>query len=277
MSATIYIPRMSTSWTESSVRDVLRKNFIGIVSHVDFTPINKKCGFSEDVCSGVMSAFVHFSDPVHIADSICVESEKHWDVQFWTNITEGAPYKLQVNRHEYWVCLKNTHPVKRTRMNIHQVVENCRHLEGLVASQAEEIATLKKSLVDVTDSVYQLIGGLFNQHTQRGPLSHALKRLGVLGASGDDVDPQDSIERGESQWPTTRQGDENSIQIRNLEQSIRFQWANVDDIHRRLSDQEITVYRRGMLGNSPPSLPEGFPGFSRPHSPITPHTETSYY
>lgn len=260
--ASIYIPRMSAFWVESGVKDVMRRNFIGRVSHVDFTPINKQRGFGEDVCSGVMSAFVHFTDPVCCADASGVESNTHWDDQFWKNIVDGAPYKLQVTKQEYWVCLKNIHPVNRTRMNIHQVVDNCRHLEGVVASQAVEIAALKKSVDNVIEVVYGLLGGLYSQRTQAATLTSASNHLGIFEEEPINLEQL----RGENHWPTTRQGDQHTIQIRNLEQELRVQMGHVAELDRRLMDQEINRYREEMPPPTPYSIPEAFP-YPSPYSP----------
>jgi hypothetical protein len=141
----IYIPRMSAKWTDIGIKNIMEQLCIGFVNRVDFTPINKKPGFGENIDSVVMSAFVHFSDPY-------INFDNHYTFQFavnmgntefWNTIESEKPYKLQVSFNEYWICLKNKNPVQRTIMNIHQVVENGRHLENLIAAQAEEIENLK--------------------------------------------------------------------------------------------------------------------------------------
>ncbi len=250
--ASIYIPRMSSSWTESSVRAYMRNVGIGKVSHVDFTAVNKRRGFSGDVCSGIMSAFVHFSDPFRCADGDYYWSSNSWNIPFWTNVSENNPTKLKVNKSEYWWCFKNTNPVNRSRMNIHQVVDNCKYLEELVASQAEglasqaeglasqaeEIATLKKSLDGVTNVVYQLVGGLFNQRTQADTITHHLN--GMSMSMKCDRGPMELGELSEMEeqvpneplniWPTTRQGDKLSKQIQDIEQRLQFTEGQVGDL-----------------------------------------------
>ena len=221
----IYIPRMSTVWTEDGVKEIMRKYGIGTVTHVDFTPINKKPGFAEDYECATMSAFVHFMDPVLSADG-----KYYWMTgaqlgQFWTTIANGQSYKLQVTRDEFWICLKNKNPIKRTLMNIHQVVENGRHLESLVTTQAEEIKNLKETVEDLTKkldgihgTVYQLIGGLFCQRTQSGMIDFHLKGLGLMeyknATTKYDTHPSGI-------WPTTRQGDENRKRIEQLENTLK--------------------------------------------------------
>ncbi len=220
----IYIPRMSTVWTEDGVKQIMRKYGIGTVTRIDFTPINKKPGFGEDVDSVVMSAFLHFMDPV-----LCADGNYYWMTgaplgQFWTTIAAGEPYKLQITRDEYWICLKNKNPVKNTLMNIHQVVENGRHLESLVTAQAEEIKNLKdtveelsKKLEGVHKVVHQFVGGLYCQRSQNGMIDIHLKHLG-LGYE-DATTEHDTHPSGF--WPTTRQGDENRERIDKIEDKLK--------------------------------------------------------
>jgi len=48
----IYIPRMANSTTESHVMEIFHIYKIGDVRRVDFTPLNKKPGFTENnTCS----------------------------------------------------------------------------------------------------------------------------------------------------------------------------------------------------------------------------------
>ena len=242
--ASIYIPRMSTEWTEDGIKGVMKKNCIGVVSRVDFTPINKKFGFGEDVYSDVMSAFVHFEDPYHCVDGNYYWSSLQWSVEFWTNISDGTPYKLHVDEKEYWFCLKNKNPVKRTRMNVHQVVENCRYLETLVTAQAKEIETLKdgiekcsylETLVTaqakeietlkhgeevVKHVIYNLLGGLFCQRTQGRVLNSQCNNLEIFPEGYLDWSEIDDDVHPSGCWPTTRQGDENSRKIEKLEEQL---------------------------------------------------------
>ena len=221
----IYIPRMSTFWTEDRVKEIMRKYGIGTVTHVDFTPINKKPGFAEDYGCAKMSAFVHFMDPL-----ICADGKYYWMTgsplgQFWTKISQEQPHKLKVTRDEYWICLKNKNPIKRTRMNIHQVVENGRHLESLVTAQAEEIKKLKETIVELTTKfegthnvVYQLVSGLFCQRTQIGMIDYHCHHLGFEECKNATPECDTHPSR---HWPTTRQGDENRVRIEKLEEKLK--------------------------------------------------------
>jgi len=144
--SSIYIPRMSIDHNIDSIRKVMEHYRIGTISHIDFTPINKQPGFTENVNQVVMSAFVHFSDPLFCSDLIYrFQNINHnGNSDFWDVIATGQPCKFQVSEKEYWLCLKNKNPVQRTMMNIHQVVENARHLEKLIEEQAKKIEMLEK-------------------------------------------------------------------------------------------------------------------------------------
>ena len=173
---------MSVDHNEESVAYYMMENRIGSVSHVDFTPINKKPGFGENVDQVVKSAFVHFSDPWFCSDkNYHFQSRTFMGNQdFWDTIATGQPYKFQINKYEYWLCLKNKNPIQRTMMNIHQVVENGRHLEGLIEAQAktiqeqvDKIEALERKLEGTHNVVYQLIRVLKN-------LENDLTDYGVL-------------------------------------------------------------------------------------------------
>jgi hypothetical protein len=214
---------MSTCHTEKSIKKIMSAFRIGTVERVDFTPINKKPGFGENVDDVVMSAFVHFSDPL-LGDDNCYNymSDSYLGYNdFWDDISDNQPYRLQIAHNEYWICLRNKNPVQYTMMNIHQVVENSRHLENLVEKQNEEIKNLRESIETQENKfeglhqvVYQLIGGLYNQSTQSGVIDVHLNNIGLPGASNTNTSKWGI-------WPTTRQGDECERRLRELEHDIR--------------------------------------------------------
>jgi hypothetical protein len=164
ISTSIYIPRMSVHHTETSIREIMYYHFIGNISHIDFTPINKKPGFGENVDQVVKSAFVHFTDPCYCMDNVYRFEKRNYrgNTKFWQTINDGEPYKIQVSQNEYWICLKNKNPVKRTMMNIHQVVENGRYLEKIIEDQAKKIEELES----VQNNLYQLLAGIFHKSEQ---------------------------------------------------------------------------------------------------------------
>ena len=223
--SSIYIPRVDSEHTEESITYYMAQHSIGTVSHIDFTPINKKPGFKENVNEVVKSAFVHFSDPWFCSDKLYYFQSRTYmgNNKFWETIASGQSYKLQVSDNEYWLCLKNKSPVQRTMMNIHQVVENGRHLEGLIEAQektiqeqADRIEALERKLEGTHKVVYQLLGGLFNQLDQCGILNH---HADILMCKEDVTSFKDISKWGS--WPTTRQGDVCEKRILNLENKMK--------------------------------------------------------
>lgn len=228
----IYIPRMSVLYTEEAVINIMFNLRIGAVTRVDFVPINKKPGFVEKVDEVYKSAFVHFylplprydgpPLPVEDTDGLRVRNQYIWDM-----LATDEPYRLQVTPTEYWFILRNNNPVPQTMMNIHQVVENGRHLESLIEKQSQKIeeqdATIKKlesKLDGIHTVVYQLIGGLFNQGNQREHLEQHINCLfpGTTHEYTEDALPEKSIWEN---YPTTRQGDDCERRVEALEQTIR--------------------------------------------------------
>ena len=159
---------MSVDHTENSIREIMYYHFIGDISHIDFTPIDKKPGFGENVDNVVKSAFIHFTDPWYCTDGLYRFQTRNYkgNIKFWDTISKGEPYKIQVSQNEYWICLKNKNPVKRTMMNIHQVVENGRYLEILIEDQNKKIEELEKKLEFTENNLYQLLAGVFHKSEQ---------------------------------------------------------------------------------------------------------------
>jgi hypothetical protein len=147
----IYIPRMNVHHDESYVKIVLQNNYkFGVVNRVDFTTINKKPGFSENMTNNYKSAFVHFDCIWNKPYLYSKDGKKFWDA-----IENETPYKVHLEKNEfekgkneYWICLKNKNPVKSTLMNIHQVVENSRYLENLIEEQGNQIEEQDKKIAE---------------------------------------------------------------------------------------------------------------------------------
>jgi hypothetical protein len=224
--SSIYIPRMSTKWTEEGIRGVMQDHRIGMVSRVDFIPINKRPGFGEDVDQIVVSAFVHFYDPYITVDNRHLFQFEMYmgNTEFWEAIESDTPWKLQVLDSEYWICLQNKNPVQRTMMNNHQIVENGRYLESIVTEQAEEIKKLKETVDELTKkldgvhkAVYQLVDGLYCQKTQSGMIGIHRHHLGFGYSDGSTAKDTHNSKH----WPTTRQGDINTKRIENLEAKLK--------------------------------------------------------
>jgi hypothetical protein len=211
---------MSTLHTVGSIKNIMASYQIGTVERVDFTPINKKPGFGENVDEIVMSAFVHFSDPILGYDNCYNYTSDSYlgNNDFWDTMSANQPFKLQIARNEYWICLKNKNPVQYTMMNIHQVVENSRHLENLVEEQKNKIQKLEEKMYSMDSVIKQLVGGLFCQSTQEGALD---THLGVLDGEDFSSKPLPENTHNWSHWPTTRQGDDCEKRIADLERYMR--------------------------------------------------------
>jgi len=156
VNSSIYIPRISISHTMESIKEVMKAKYLGTVVRVDFTPVNKKPGFVENVDDNFVSAFVHFSNPV-----LSIDGRYHYDTRdnycnylFWNRINNGESCKIWVSSTEYWICLKNKNPVKQTLMNVHQIVENARFLEILVKSQVLKIEELERKIEDLSSIIH---------------------------------------------------------------------------------------------------------------------------
>jgi hypothetical protein len=218
----IYIPRMSTMHNEDSVKRIMILAGVGVVSRVDFTPIDKKPGFRENVDSFVKSAFIHFADTTTIPE---IEFDIY-NYEFWERVTTGKHCKIQVSQKEYWICLKNNNPVKDTLMNIHQVAENGRHLEKLIEEQANTIKQQEKMINELSDAldrvksvVYQLVGGVYCQKTQGEVVNENCNLL--YPSPGCYEVPYEGPDTSKwTIWPTTRQGDDCERRIKALERML---------------------------------------------------------
>lgn len=217
INSSIYIPRMSIDYDENSIRNIMEYCCIGTVSHIDFTPIDKKPGFGENVDKVVKSAFIHFSDPCFCGDKLNgFQFRRHIkNDTFWSTIASNRSFKLQVSSTEYWICLKNRNPVQRTMMNIHQVVENGRHLENLIKEQNKQIQHLEQKIENMDAVMRQLIGGLFCHASQKS-IMELYNQVLSGNISGVKSLPEDNTHRW-NYWPTTRQGDECEKRITELE------------------------------------------------------------
>jgi len=77
--------------------------------------------------------------------------------------------------------------------------------------------------------LYQLIGGIFNQKTQRYVMSSYVDDL--FGTSSSEQEAEAETE--ETQWPTTRQGDNNEERIRKLEETIQKLENKIENMEKR--------------------------------------------
>jgi uncharacterized coiled-coil protein SlyX len=238
-SFSIYIPRLQSNVTEDFIKYVFRATNVGEVARVDFTPINKKPGFGENVDNVVKSAFVHFSFFTNIS---------YTDPEFGNKVREGNGYKFYPETLQgYWLLLPAKNPIQQTMMNNSQIVENGRYLEtkleeqeAKLTEQADTIQELKKKLDGLQTVVYQLLGGLFNQNSQSEILEDHLSSLfSEPRVRNRNEDPDNS--KWEF-WPTTRQGDANEEKIENLQKEFNLLAKTVNNHAEKGSTMELRVY-----------------------------------
>jgi hypothetical protein len=148
----------------------MNKHHIGKVCFIDFTTTNKKRGFEENSNKHLKSAFIHFKDPwmsmdnKYYFDTNCYDTDcydnsklyqsKYRNTTFWDKISEGkSAFKLYVSEYEYWLCFKNRNPIKRTLMNIHQVVDNCLYLEDKIREQEDKIFRMQEEIDELKNII----------------------------------------------------------------------------------------------------------------------------
>jgi hypothetical protein len=212
----LFIPRIATFINEEMIRNEFSYTF-GMVSQVDFIPINKRDGFMEENNHhGLRSAFVHFH--YYFEDGLNENGIIYHIKNIMEIIDSGDSFRYQPEcSTDFWCLLKNKNPVKRTMMNIHQVVANGLFLEKkvleleqttgknidlklhvynsitdfrfqkieqqlensetIIKEQNKEIDLLTRRTESLQNVVHQLLGGLFCQTTQNDILNVHLNKL----------------------------------------------------------------------------------------------------
>ena len=98
-----------------------------------------------------------------------------------------------------------------------QILKAEKEEEEIVNETHLRIDCLEDKLDVVQNSVYQIIGGIFNQHTQKKIMDEHINEL--YQTPSDKIDyTGDSYK--ESIYPTTRQGDANEAEIKLLKQQV---------------------------------------------------------
>ena len=96
--------------------------------------------------------------------------------------------------------------------SIESVQKENAELRKIIESHADEIERCK-------GVIYQLVGGLFNQKTQKWiGKSHVTV---LLGKPEETREEEEEEIWAESIWPTTRQGDQHEERIRKMEETMR--------------------------------------------------------
>ena len=235
-SFSIYIPSVKSNVAGGYIEYVFRTANIGEVARVDFVPIGKKFGFRENMTGAFKSAFVHFNK---------------FNKNFGKKLSEVKGYKFYPSFNEsYWLIFQAKNPIQPTMMNNSQIVENCRYLENKVeeqeaklAEQAETIQELQKKIDGIQGTVYQLLGGLFNQKSQSQVLQDHLSDLyseppRVISRFED---PEEDDSEWEN-WPTTRQGDANEEKIKCLNKKFNDLIVTVNNHAEKGTAMELRVF-----------------------------------
>ena len=134
-------------------------------------------------------------------------------------------------------------------IKLEELEKNTAELKKIIAAQAAQINRN-------TTTIHQLLGGLFNQRTQARILNIYMSGLFVEdgvsaseaaaseaaaseAAADDDDDEADASEAEDEElenvWPTTRQGDEHSERLKEMEE--RF---------RKLEEQVVAMEKRQL-------------------------------
>ncbi|NBU99075.1 MAG: hypothetical protein EBS19_12850, partial [Spirochaetia bacterium] len=204
------VPSMSSADNLPLIREKLR--YLGFVKYIDFAPLNPTNGFATKEIGEFQSAFIHLY-------SISRDYEEHY-------FNKSEPFKFypKLNSSEFWILLQGKNPIQNTMMNNAQIVENCRVLEKKVEEQSITIKELENKVKSIHNVIYLLLGGLFNQETQRATLTNYLRELFPNIEEKFSYENPDTSEW--STWPTTRQGDDNERRIIDLEQQMRWIYEN---------------------------------------------------
>jgi tetrahydromethanopterin S-methyltransferase subunit G len=151
-----------------------------------------------------------------------------------------------MNAVDYKQMKEQIKNIKSTFKNIRKHIdgEKC----GLNHKNSEEIEDLRnelektKSALDAAQqSIYQLIGGLYNPKTQGKTLE---REINILLENHVD-----KAVAGESKWPTTRQGDANEKRIEELEKKVDACQQVIYQLigglfHRSIQPSQLELYER---------------------------------
>lgn len=222
-----YIPRMNIKYNKIQVKDLLEDNINLVVKRIDFVSIVNP---DKSVNPDYRSAFIH------------VYLRKGCEIIYRKTYVENKFYKFYLvdGYDSYWLLLKNKNPIPETELNLCQVVENARLLEERVEKQEEIIKYQSEKILKIENVVNQLLGGLYNQSTQKNILHQHLTHLLDSPVCWS---PESNIKQSPwTIWPTTRQGDASEKRIEELEKVLynlkQFDQRTTDDnrIHSCMPD-----------------------------------------
>ena len=139
----------------------------------------------------------------------------YWRALYFASKDENAAIKvenakLRKNLEKQEQISKQQQISKQEQINQDTISDENAELRKTLEKQSKEIERCK-------NVVYQLVGGLYNENTQRGTSSRHVKQLFGYNNEQELEDEKDSW----TIWPTTRQGDDNEKRIKKLEETIK--------------------------------------------------------
>ena len=152
----IYIPRLPAYVNEAMIAEVFMTHLIGYVKRVDFVPVEND--------ETLYKAFVHL---YYVWDNFLEKGEEK----------EEEPFKLYFEDGTYWMLLKNKNPVKETRQNMCQVVENHKILEEKVAAMQDMIEKQQAQIDQLMRIIEQQQESPKNENKENKELSKMLKNI----------------------------------------------------------------------------------------------------
>jgi uncharacterized coiled-coil protein SlyX len=141
----IYIPRISASETEDSIKEVFFKFYIGVVDYADIVatknPDTKEVQY--------YSAFVRLSywGPNRYPMEV-FNSTRSYKIMFPNTNGENE---------SYWILLPNKNPLPRTKVNVHQLAASTEKL-------FEQLEVAEKQLVNKTEEIKELTACVSRQN-----------------------------------------------------------------------------------------------------------------
>ena len=116
-------------------------------------------------------------------------------------------------------------------MSHFNIQETCRYLESVVENQNNTILVLNNKLENLTQVVYQMINGLYNQQTQE----KSFLQLICLINPDYTINPDTVNTSNHKHWPTTKQGDATEKKLRLIEEYLYNKGFEMDEDNVSLS------------------------------------------
>lgn len=140
---------------------------------------------------------------------------------FQSTLSKTTPYKWIIGENNVWNVFEARNPLPASKMNIHQLYNKCMQMDCAVLRSAREINRLTKLTDDLQQSLYHLIGGLYNHTTQAATLKAEVADIGLTPPNYENNEDTSIWEH----FPTTRQGDALEYEFHKIDATFRFHIA----------------------------------------------------